>query len=77
MQEHCENRETYLEFLKGSCEREKGVRCEHRHSHEFCCYTDIKYVPRLYPTTVRRPGLHYLAAKDTPTVGRSVDDFHP
>ena len=26
---------------------------------------------------VSAPGLHYLAMEDTPTVGRSVDDFHP
>lgn len=76
MQEHCENGEMYLEFLKGSCEREEGERCEHCLSHEFCCSTDIKHIPKPYPA-VQRPGLHYLAAKDTPTVGRSVDDFHP
>ena len=30
----------------------------------------------MYPDA-QRPGLHYLATKDTPTVSRSVDDFHP
>ena len=76
MQEHCENGEMYLEFLKGSCEREKSERCEHCLSHEFCCSTDIKHILRSYPA-VQRPGFHYLAAKDTPTVGRSAEDFHP
>ena len=26
---------------------------------------------------MQRQGLYYLAAKNTPTVGRTVDDFHP
>ena len=33
-------------------------------------------MPKPYPDA-QRPGLHYLATKDTPTVGRSADDFHP
>ena len=37
---------------------------------------DIKHIPKPY-ADAQRPGLHYLATKDTPTVGRSVDDFHP
>ena len=65
-----------MEFLKGSCEKEKSTRCEFCVSNDFCCSADIKHIPRPYPD-VQRPGLHYLATEDTPTVGRSVDDFHP
>ena len=75
-QEHSESGEMYMEFLKGSCEKEKSERCEYCVSNDFCCSTDIKHIPRPYPDA-QRPGLHYLAMKDTPTVGRSVDDFHP
>ena len=57
----------YMEFLKWSCENEKSERCEYCVSNDFCCYADIK----------QRPGLHYLATKDTPTVARSVDDSPP
>ena len=66
----------YMEFLKGSCEKEKSERCEYCVSNAFCCSADIKHIPKPYPDA-QRPGLHYLPTKDTPTVGRSVDDFHP
>ena len=33
-------------------------------------------LPILYPDA-QRPGLHYLATENNPTVGRSVDDLHP
>ena len=75
-QEHSESGEMYMEFLKGSCEKEKSARCEFCVSNDFCCSADIKHIPRPYPDA-QRPGLHYLATEDTPTVGRSVDDFHP
>ena len=65
-----------MEFLKGSCEKEKSERCEYCVSNDFCCSADIKHIPKPYPDA-QRPGLHYLATKDTPTVGRSADDFHP
>ena len=65
-----------MEFLKGSCEKEKSARCEFCVSNDFCCSADIKHIPRPYPDA-QRPGPHYLATEDTPTVGRSVDDFHP
>ena len=75
-QEHSESGEMYMEFLKGSCEKEKSERCEYCVSNAFCCSADIKHIPKPYPNA-QRPGLHYLPTKDTPTVGRSVDDFHP
>ena len=75
-QEHSESGEMYMEFLKGSCEKEKSERCEYCVSNAFCCSADIKHIPKPYPDA-QRPGLHYLPTKDTPTVGRSVDDFHP
>ena len=75
-QEHGESGEMYMEFLRGSCEKEESERCEYCVSNDFCCCADIKHIPKPYPDA-QRPGLHYLATKDTPTVGRSVDDFHP
>lgn len=65
----------YLEYLKGSCEGESGERCDYCTSHEFCC-SSITRIPKPYPD-VQRCGFHYLAAKDTPTADRSVDDYHP
>lgn len=65
----------YLEYLKGSCEGESGERCDYCTSHEFCC-SSITRIPKPYPD-VQRSGFHYLAAKDTPTADRSVDDYHP
>ena len=76
MQEHCEIGEMYLEILKGSCESGEGEKCEYCLSHEFCSSAGIKHIPRPYPDQ-QRPGLHYRPPKDTPTVDRGVDDFHP
>ena len=74
-QEHGESGEMYMEFLKGSCEKEKNERCEYCVSNDVCCSADIKHIPKPY-RDAQRAGLHYLATKDTTTVGRSVDDFH-
>ena len=55
-----------MEFLKGSCKKEKSERCEYCVSNDFCCSADIKHIPKSYPDA-QRPGLHYLATKDTLT----------
>ncbi len=75
-QERSETGEMYMEFLKGSCGNEASEKCEFCASNDFCGSANITHIPKPYPDA-QRPGLHYRAAKDTPIVGRSVDDFHP
>jgi len=71
METHFEEGENYREFLKCSCQDETCTSCESWTGPQ------ISKCPRPYPDSSRLPDYHYLPYHQTPTDGRSPDDWQP